>query len=100
MPAFSGSQYIKINFLLPAVGSESTTGMLQVPPMTVDGENKFNSFEKLHQYSGSVGLSYQLSKEVTFKANVARGFRAPNFAELAVMAHTKEPTGMKLAVTI
>ena len=52
--------------------------------MTIDGENKFNSFRKsFTNISGSVGLSYQLSKEVTFKANVARGFRAPNFAELA-----------------
>ncbi|MEO6832786.1 MAG: TonB-dependent receptor [Chitinophagaceae bacterium] len=33
--------------------------------------------------SGSVGLSYALSKKTTFKANFSAGYRAPNIAELA-----------------
>ncbi|HNP24322.1 MAG: TonB-dependent receptor [Chitinophagaceae bacterium] len=80
---FFFSQYIKDKFSASGgvrIDNRHAVGL----PMTIDGENKFNSFEKsFTNISGSVGLSYQLSKEVTFKANVARGFRAPNFAELA-----------------
>lgn len=79
---FVFTQYIKDKFSISGgarIDSRHAVGM----PLVVDGENKFNSFEKnFTNISGSVGLSYQLSKEVTFKANIARGFRAPNFAEL------------------
>ena len=34
-------------------------------------------------FSGSVGLSYQITKTSTLKLNVSRGFRAPNIAELS-----------------
>ncbi|MEX6688399.1 TonB-dependent receptor [Danxiaibacter flavus] len=52
--------------------------------MLVDNEQKFAPFEKnFANVSGSAGLSYEVSKLVTLKLNVARGFRAPNFAELA-----------------
>jgi iron complex outermembrane receptor protein len=45
---------------------------------------KFTSFKKdFSNISGSAGLSYEASKEVTLKLNVARGFRAPTLAELA-----------------
>ncbi|MCY7408751.1 MAG: TonB-dependent receptor, partial [Chitinophagales bacterium] len=37
---------------------------------------------KLNAVSGSAGLSYEISKQWILKANVARGFRAPNIAEL------------------
>ena len=33
--------------------------------------------------SGSIGATYNLSKEVLIKSNIARGFRAPNIAELS-----------------
>jgi iron complex outermembrane recepter protein len=33
--------------------------------------------------SGSLGMSYQGSKQVTFKANIGRGFRAPNITEIS-----------------
>lgn len=45
---------------------------------------KFNSFEKRYtNISGSVGISYDLAKDFTLKFNIARGFRAPNVAELS-----------------
>jgi len=47
-------------------------------------EVKFNDFKKdFSNISGSAGISYEASKSVVLKANVARGFRAPNMAELA-----------------
>ncbi len=50
----------------------------------VDGEQKFSAFNKnFSNISGSAGLSYEVTKALALKANIARGFRAPNFAELA-----------------
>ncbi len=49
-----------------------------------DDETKFNAFTKnFGDLSGSIGLAYEASKQVALKFNIARGFRAPNFAELA-----------------
>lgn len=39
-------------------------------------DNSFSNF------SGSVGLAFELAKDFTFKGNVGSGFRAPNIAEL------------------
>ncbi|MBA2499254.1 MAG: TonB-dependent receptor [Chitinophagaceae bacterium] len=48
------------------------------------GDIKFTAFEKsFSNISGSLGLSYKPSEYVTVRANLARGFRAPNLAELA-----------------
>lgn len=45
---------------------------------------KFAAFSKnFSNISGSAGLSYQVTSNLTLKLNVARGFRAPNLAELA-----------------
>ena len=49
-----------------------------------NGETKFAAFNKnFSNISGSAGLSYEASKSLALKANIARGFRAPNFAELS-----------------
>ncbi len=45
---------------------------------------KFAAFNKsFSNISGSVGLSYELEKNISFKANMARGFRSPSLSELA-----------------
>lgn len=52
--------------------------------MIVDGIQKFNQFaHNFSNVSGSIGLAYQATNKTTLKMNFARGFRAPNFAELA-----------------
>ena len=44
---------------------------------------KFAGFASTYRnYSGSLGAAYSLSEKLTVKANLARGFRAPNIAEL------------------
>jgi len=44
---------------------------------------KFAAFNRsFSNFSGSVGVSYEPADFLTLKANVARGFRAPNIAEL------------------
>lgn len=45
---------------------------------------RFKPFSRSFQtVSGSAGLSYEQSDALVFKLNIARGFRAPNLAELA-----------------
>lgn len=52
--------------------------------LKVGSITKFSSFEKsFSNLSGSIGLSYEAAKNITFKANMARGFRSPNLSELA-----------------
>ncbi|HNL81974.1 MAG TPA: TonB-dependent receptor [Chitinophagaceae bacterium] len=44
---------------------------------------KFNNLNKVfNNFSGSVGISYQINKNETLKLNISRGFRAPSMAEL------------------
>lgn len=44
---------------------------------------KFEAFTKsFSNFSGSIGFSYEPADFLTLKANIARGFRAPNIAEL------------------
>ncbi|TWF45424.1 iron complex outermembrane receptor protein [Chitinophaga polysaccharea] len=48
------------------------------------GDSKFDAFKRnFSNVSGSVGLSYEASDHVVLKLNAARGFRAPNIAELS-----------------
>jgi iron complex outermembrane recepter protein len=48
------------------------------------GIQKFDAFTKnFSNVSASAGLSYETSKHVTWKLNLARGFRAPSIPELA-----------------
>jgi iron complex outermembrane recepter protein len=52
--------------------------------LTVDNETKFRAFTRsFSNVSGSAGISYEASKALTVKFNIARGFRAPAIAELA-----------------
>ncbi|MES2776148.1 MAG: TonB-dependent receptor [Bacteroidota bacterium] len=47
-------------------------------------DKKFAGFRKsFSNVSGSAGISYELTKDITLKANAARGFRAPSIPELA-----------------
>jgi iron complex outermembrane receptor protein len=48
------------------------------------GDSKFQAFKRnFSNVSGSVGISYEASEQVVLKLNAARGFRAPNIAELS-----------------
>ena len=50
---------------------------------TPGAETKFPGFRSTFgNYSGSIGGAYNLSDRLTLKADLARGFRAPNIAEL------------------
>ena len=48
-----------------------------------EGEERFNDFKRsFSALTGSIGTVYHLSKSINMRANVARGFRAPNLSEL------------------
>ncbi|MBA3830174.1 MAG: TonB-dependent receptor [Taibaiella sp.] len=45
---------------------------------------QFSTFHLLFQgVSGSIGATYRLNDNVSFKANIARGYRSPNITEIA-----------------
>ncbi|MEJ5963997.1 TonB-dependent receptor [Pedobacter immunditicola] len=44
---------------------------------------QFTAFDKRYQgVSGSAGITYNLTERILFKANIARGYRAPNITEI------------------
>ena len=69
----------------------SLSGGLRFDNRHIDGkqmldgvDTKFAAFTKdFSNVSGSAGISYEASKELTLKFNIARGFRAPTLAELS-----------------
>jgi iron complex outermembrane receptor protein len=57
---------------------------LQSQQFIQNGMEKFVAFDKsFSNVSGSVGASYAATQNLTFKLNIARGFRAPSIPELA-----------------
>ena len=53
------------------------------PSQDPTADTKFPGFRStFRNYSGSLGAAYNLSEKLTVKANLSRGFRAPNIAEL------------------
>jgi len=75
-----------INFDNFYIQSDSLTGFdSQVTGLdTTDETLQFPSYSKVFQgLSASIGLSYFINKNWTVKANIGRGFRAPNITEIA-----------------
>ncbi len=74
-----------------AIGKVTLSGGLRFDSRSVDAGNlldgvdiKGNAFKKsFSNFSGSLGLTAQLTEQVNFKVNIARGFRAPSLPELA-----------------
>ncbi|MCB2409338.1 TonB-dependent receptor [Hymenobacter lucidus] len=53
------------------------------PVTSGEGEEKFGGFtSNFRNVSGSIGGAYNVTEKLLLKANVSRGFRAPNIAEL------------------
>jgi len=51
---------------------------------TVGADRQFSNYSKTFSgYSGSIGATYNFSDHFSVKANIARGFRAPNIAEIS-----------------
>jgi iron complex outermembrane recepter protein len=56
-------------------------------PLSIKGELgtiKFNALKKVYNnFSGSLGMTYQIDKKSTVKVNFSQGFRAPNIGEIS-----------------
>ena len=51
---------------------------------TVGADNPFSDYHKnFTGVSGSIGATYNFSEKFSIKANIARGYRAPNIAEIS-----------------
>lgn len=81
---FSYMQYIKNNFTV-AGGVRYDLRSIQSRNTMDDEKNlKFEAFDKsFNNISGSIGATFEANDIVSLKVNVAKGFRAPNLAELA-----------------
>jgi len=66
------------------IGANPANGFEQrVAPGATGSRLQFPSFKKrYHGVSGSIGLTYNLSDRLLIKANIARGYRAPNITEI------------------
>jgi iron complex outermembrane receptor protein len=66
------------------VGPNAANGFEQrVAANTPGGRLQFPNFDhNYHGISGSLGLTYNLSERLLLKANIARGYRAPNITEI------------------
>lgn len=66
------------------VGTDSQTGFgRQVSATDPIGTLQFPSFNKnYYGLSGSLGFTYNISEKLLVKANIARGYRAPNITEI------------------
>jgi outer membrane receptor protein involved in Fe transport len=67
------------------ISTDPSTGFFrQVPNGTEGAIRQFPAFNLDFQgVSGSVGTTYQINDEISFKANIARGYRSPNITEIA-----------------
>ncbi|WP_183568081.1 TonB-dependent receptor [Mucilaginibacter sp. SP1R1] len=67
------------------VGTNAETGFGQQVrlPDTSGASLQFPAFKHTYQgFSGSLGLTYNISDRLLLKANIARGYRAPNITEI------------------
>lgn len=66
------------------VGTDAQSGFgKQVNANDPTGKLQFPSFNKnYYGLSGSLGLTYNISERLLIKANMARGYRAPNITEI------------------
>jgi iron complex outermembrane receptor protein len=67
------------------VGPNSKNGFEQHVklPDTAGAHLQFPAFKHVYQgVSGSLGITYNISERLLFKANIARGYRAPNITEI------------------
>ncbi len=68
------------------VSTDPTTGF-EMQVNSTSTQPKEQTFTKYNHtfagLSGSVGASYRINEDLTIKANIARGFRAPNISEIS-----------------
>lgn len=77
--------YLKRNFANGAINAGVRYDYKNVDGETLieDGNTIFNAFNnKFSNISGSLGIAFEIAKNLNLKGNIGSGFRAPNIAEL------------------
>jgi iron complex outermembrane receptor protein len=74
----------QLNWHTMYVKADPNTGFDHVTTDTTNAYLQFASTQRnFSGISASIGLTQKLSKKINFKANIARGYRAPSITELA-----------------
>lgn len=64
--------------------TNSNNGFEMVVSDTTGATKQFLNYHHVfHGVSGSIGITYKLTEQVFIKANIARGYRAPNISEIS-----------------
>ena len=73
------------NYALYTVANPVTTFDMAVSGADTAGATKqFSNYSKVFSgYSGSIGATYNFTEQFSMKVNLARGYRAPNIAEIS-----------------
>ncbi|HEY2721233.1 MAG TPA: TonB-dependent receptor [Chitinophagaceae bacterium] len=72
------------NFALYSAPSPSTGFDTPVPAGSAGADTIFSNYSKTFSgISGSAGLTYNFNDRFSIKANISRGFRAPNISEIS-----------------
>lgn len=77
--------YLKRNFKQGAInaGLRYDYKIIKGKSLAHEGEQVFGRFEnKFSNFSGSLGLAFEIAEDLVVKGNAGSGFRAPNIAEL------------------
>ena len=65
-------------------GTNPATGFDMKVTDTTGATKQFDNYNHtFHGFSGSFGITYNITDKLLIKANVARGFRAPNISEIS-----------------
>jgi iron complex outermembrane recepter protein len=77
-------RYINIDNLFTKINPNNGFKMQAFLPDTTGANQSFVALKQIFSGSNfSLGLSYLLTENITLKANIAKGFRSPNIAEIA-----------------
>lgn len=64
--------------------SNPTTGFEMATSDTSGATKQFSNYNHIFNgFSGSIGITYNITQQFLVKANVARGYRAPNISEIS-----------------
>lgn len=64
--------------------TNTTTGFNEVTNETSSATKQFENYNHVFNgFSGSIGITYNITEQFLIKANIARGYRAPNISEIS-----------------
>jgi iron complex outermembrane receptor protein len=78
------TRLLNVEDLYKRINLQTGFDMIVNLPDTSNADHPFSSFKRnFSGISASLGATYKITKDILIKANIARGFRAPNIAEIS-----------------